>query len=179
MRLLDYNKIPMLIIAAITLCFWASSRYQPRLVALSATPDVSRESIETAIAAYQIKKPLTCKIDTIDHTRSDIRGVTERTAWWQPASITLTPAAFVSWGVLGSTLAHEIEVHCNQAFAVIHILNLISPELGTALAEISAYQHEINHQQRFGLSEREVEDVKLSQDPYLSKAPRWLVRIFG
>src|SRR5262245_61173679 len=71
--------------------------------------------------------------------------------------IRLTAAAFRSAAWLGSTLAHESEVHMNR-----HILGgkVHVSEEATAMQEIEAYDHEIANAARFGLAEEEVNEVK-------------------
>src|SRR5690606_25474533 len=61
------------------------------------------------------------------------------------------PSAFASWALLGSTLAHEIEVHCHQNFTLIRLFDIAGWE-GTENAEREAYAHELAHADRFGLT---------------------------
>jgi len=71
--------------------------------------------------------------------------------------IRLTAAAFRSAAWLGSTLAHESEVHMNRHFLAgkVHV-----SEEATAMQEIEAYDHELANAARFGLSEDEVKEIK-------------------
>ena len=79
--------------------------------------------------------------------------------------VTVGPAAFESWGLLGSTLAHELEVHCQQNFTYIRLLDLLGLD-GTLKAEREAYQHELSNAGRFHLGEVERENIKATMDFY-------------
>jgi hypothetical protein len=96
--------------------------------------------------------------------------------------------AFTSWGILGSTLAHEIEIHGNQSFLKIEFLNFLysyiqnnskfvssifpsfdimtyeNMGLGSYLAEKEAYSYEINSDKRFNLKIKEVLAIKNTLD---------------
>jgi hypothetical protein len=64
------------------------------------------------------------------------------------------PTAFSSWGMLGSTLAHEVEVHCRQNFPLIVLKDQLGLD-GTVEAEREAYEYEIQNAGRFGLDHRD------------------------
>jgi hypothetical protein len=72
--------------------------------------------------------------------------------------VLIGPAAFDSWALLGSTLAHEILVHCQQNFFLISVMDLLHLD-GTGAAERQAYEYELSHAQQFGLSEDDQELV--------------------
>ncbi len=77
--------------------------------------------------------------------------------------IRLTAAAFRSAGWLGSTLAHESEVHMNRHFAAGKVR---VSEAASAMQEIEAYDHEIAGASRFGLSEDEVKEIESRRRAY-------------
>jgi hypothetical protein len=60
--------------------------------------------------------------------------------------------AFENWSVLGSTLGHEIEIHCQQSFFMIHLFDLFGFD-GTGEAERQAYLYELANAERFGLGQ--------------------------
>ena len=69
------------------------------------------------------------------------------------------PVAFESWALLGSTLAHEIEIHCEQSFLLIRLMDTVGFS-GTLSAEREAYMHEISNRERFNLSEYEIANIR-------------------
>jgi hypothetical protein len=112
-------------------------------------PPVTQSAIDLALQLYGIEVPATAEHPTLDLALAD-RGLTTRGALMDKAIVTIGPAAFTSWGLLGSTLAHELEVHCRQNFLFIHVMDLVGLD-GTGEAERQAYQHELRNAHRFGL----------------------------
>lgn len=113
------------------------------------TPPLTQESIDLALVMFGIDVP-----NTADHPRLDLelhdRGLTARAAFMAKTQVTVGPAAFTSWGLLGATLAHELEVHCHQNFLLIAVLDALGLD-GTGQAERQAYIHELRNAKRFGL----------------------------
>ena len=68
-------------------------------------------------------------------------------------------AGFRSAGCLGSTIAHEVEVHVDRQIAK-GVRDPAGDEQGVAMHEIEAYDHELASQARFGLDEDELRLVR-------------------
>ena len=127
-------------------------------------------SIELAMLAYSIKAPKGCRSPRFNPDIND-RGVTIKRPWNDEYIVDIGPQAFENWAILGSTLSHEIEVHCNQNFMWVNFLNLIGLD-GTGFAERIAYNYEIANVDRFGLSTEDIESLSTIKDhyyPYLSE----------
>src|SRR5690606_19202846 len=107
------------------------------------------ESIDLAIAMFGIEVPASAEWPVLDKKIED-RGLTTRGAFMDKAKVTIGPAAFTSWALLGSTLAHELEVHCQQNFLFIYLMDLVGLD-GTGEAERQAYRHELTNAKRFSL----------------------------
>ncbi len=117
---------------------------------LEGRPPISRQSMARAIEAFKIQIPKKVNGPFIKLDMND-RGMTVRENTFSPASVYIGPDAFSSWALLGSTLAHEIEVHCRQNFLSIHFQSLAGIDsVGTA--EREAYAYELTNANRFGLS---------------------------
>lgn len=150
-----------------------------KVVAPEGIPAANQESIEIAMQMYGINKPEHVVGPVFDANLAD-RGLTTGGTLDSTRTVTIGPAAFTSWGVLGSTLAHEIEVHANQSFLGIVIVDkldsvqlsarkaigafipAVKPTVkelfegqGTWKAERDAYQYELAQAERFGLSDEE------------------------
>lgn len=126
----------------------AITRFKP--VQFVGGPSPSQSDINQALEAFEIKIPKNVK-GPFFSSELDDRGLTIRKGIMSDAVVYVGPEAFSSWGLLGSTLAHEIEVHCRQNFLAIHFQN-ISGFDGTGYAEREAYGYELAHAERFGLS---------------------------
>jgi len=111
---------------------------------------VSQDSVNLALVLYNIEIPDNANFPKLDGDLTD-RGLTTMHGLGTKLQVTVGPSAFSSWPLLGSTLAHELEVHCNQNFAAIRVMDLAGLD-GTGSAEREAYRHEIKHAKRFGLS---------------------------
>jgi hypothetical protein len=127
-------------------------------------PKPSQESVDLAIAMFGIEIPPSALHPEFDPKLED-RGLTTRATFMDRAKVTIGPAAFASWGLLGSTLAHELEVHCNQSFAVIWLLDLLRMD-GVAVAEREAYQYEIAGAERFSLDASDVQLISETVEYY-------------
>jgi hypothetical protein len=123
-------------------------RYKP--VQLAGEPSPSQSDINQALEAFDIRIPKNVKGPFFSSKLED-RGLTIRKGVMSDAVVYVGAEAFSSWALLGSTLAHEIEVHCRQNFLAIHFQN-ISGFDGTGHAEREAYGYELAHAERFGLT---------------------------
>lgn len=130
-------------------------------------PSLSQQSIDIAIAMFAIEIPANTKHPSFDASLED-RGLTTLNGWGKPLEVTIGPAAFASWALLGSTLAHELEVHCKQNFTLIRMKDLVGAD-GTKEAERDAYAHELAHAERFNLSRIERMNIQATMDFYYPK----------
>jgi hypothetical protein len=73
--------------------------------------------------------------------------------------------AFASASRLGSTIAHEVEVHVNRQIAK-GIHDPPSDEQGTLIQEVEAYDYELLNKDRFGLSDDELKLLKQRRASY-------------
>jgi hypothetical protein len=129
------------------------------VVAPEGAPPITQASIDLAMQMYGIKLPSDTEPPMLDLNMQD-RGLTTRSPILDKARVSIGPAAFSSWALLGSTLAHEIEVHCQQNFFAIYIMDLVGLD-GTGAAERQAYVHELSHADRFGTPD---DDAKMIAD---------------
>ena len=127
-------------------------------------PPITQESLYRAIAMYNIRIPHGVAFPTLDPNLQD-RGLTSLNPWTKRFTVKIGPAAFQSWALLGSTLAHEFEVHCRQSFLWIHMQDLVGLN-GTDQAEREAYAYEISSAPRFGLSADEIGMIQETVDYY-------------
>jgi len=127
-------------------------------------PPMTQESIDIAIEMFGINIPVNAENPTLDMKLED-RGLTTLNGWGKKLEVTVGPAAFSSWAVLGSTLAHELEIHCNQNFAVIRMKDMLGLE-GTNGAEREAYMHELSNAERFHLKDADQMSIRSTMDYY-------------
>ncbi len=126
-------------------------------VILHGKPKFTQESIDIAVHAYNIKILPFQDWPKIDLQLND-RGLTIPGNIIYNAKVLIGPEAYSSWGILGSTLAHEMEIHCNQNVYLIVLKDLLGFN-GTHDAEREAYTYEIQNQQRFNLTLHEVSEI--------------------
>jgi hypothetical protein len=149
----------------------------------SSPPELNQESIQIAMEAFSIKLPKEVSYPQFSATLED-RGLTTGGALEPTKQVFIGTPAFTSWAVLGSTLAHEIEIHGNQSFLKILLTDKLSSlslsarnyvgevvpavkpsartqfeEDGTWKAERDAYLYEVNQAKRFGLSQQEKNSI--------------------
>lgn len=118
-------------------------------------PSASQKSIDLALLLFGIEVPMNTTHPTYDPELTD-RGLTKINPF-APNKVTIGPSAFTSWGLLGSTLAHEIEIHCKQRMFLVRLIGMITfSDIGVAFAEQQAYYHEINSRSRFHLSREDL-----------------------
>jgi hypothetical protein len=130
----------------------------------SSKPPMTQESIDVAMEMFGIEIPKNASNPTLDMKLED-RGLTTLNGWGKKLEVTVGPAAFTSWAVLGSTLAHEIEIHCNQNFALIRMKDMLGLE-GTNGAEREAYMHELSNSDRFHLKDADTSSIRATMDYY-------------
>ena len=145
-------------------------------------PAQSQESVDIAAELFSIAIPSKVSGPFFDPLLED-RGLTTGGTLSAEKNVTIGPAAFTSWSVLGSTLGHEIEVHVQQSFLKVVLLDKLThaklearkavgrvfPSLkpsarqlfdqGTWSAEREAYLFEFNSAKRFQLSEEEMHSI--------------------
>lgn len=132
---------------------------QVTVVAPATAPIPGQAAVDLALMLYGIEVPPSAEHPLYDAALKD-RGLTSRGAFMTKAEVTVGPAAFTSWALLGSTLAHELEVHSRQNFLFIYVMDVVGLD-GTGEAERQAYVHELRNAKRFGL---EVADAELIAD---------------
>lgn len=161
-----------------------------------ARPLPSQNSVDLAMVAYGIFGGDHVSWPVFDASLSD-RGLTSGATLEQRRDITVGAPAFTSWGVLGSTLGHEIEIHGNQSFLKIMAFDGVSRVSqsaldlvlanraeargqqvedrvfwGTIKAEREAYFFEMNSAKRFGLRPDEVNSIQVVMEEYYSEASK-------
>lgn len=143
-------------------------------------PRISQRNIDIAVELFNIDVPSNVVGPTLDRNLYD-RGLTSGDSLGNVKTVAIGPAAFSSWGILGSTLGHEVEVHARQSFIKIVLLDKFEKiketsltmlsralpplkikaprgdlDLGTWRAEREAYTFEMTQYKRFGLNFQEV-----------------------
>jgi len=158
--------------ATVEQTFWSDLR-AVKTVLPATPPPLTQESIDLALSYYNIRIPVGTSHPRLDLDLAD-RGLTLRSLAFSDAIVTIGPAAFESWALLGSTLAHEIEVHCQQNFAIIFLMDAVGLD-GTGEAERQAYLHELKNAPRFGLNvvdRRLIEETMAYFYPINASSPR-------
>lgn len=160
------------------------------VVAPETSPDFNQEAVDIAMVMFSIDHPHTIDGPRFDAALED-RGLTTGGLILPNKTVTVGPTAFTSWAVLGSTLAHEIEIHVDQSFFKIvatdylmgwqmsarRFVGKFVPALkpsakesfendGTWAAEREAYMYEIRNAKRFGLTNEELSSIWRVMDFY-------------
>ncbi|MGE0174279.1 MAG: hypothetical protein AB7T49_15895 [Oligoflexales bacterium] len=125
-------------------------------------PAMSQDSINLALVMFNIEVPENARHPILDPFLVD-RGRTTLYGYSEKLEVAVGPNAFTSWSILGATLAHELEVHCHQSFALIRLLDSAGL-LGTENAEREAYLHELSGSRRFHLTAQEQENISQTLD---------------
>lgn len=141
-----------------------------KLVPPSSRPAMNQESINRALKMFAIEVPDSANYPRFDRDLED-RGLTTLNGWGSRLDVTVGPAAFTSWALLGSTLAHELEVHCRQNFFMIRMKDMLGLE-GTESAEREAYMHELANSERFQLKNDDQVNIKATMDFYYPEPGR-------
>lgn len=164
-----FHVLSLGLAVALSYLFWSSATSEnearifsekSRIIAVEApqsAPLPNQESINAALAMYGIEVPADAGLPLFDSTLRD-RGMTLRGNWSGKSLVLIGPAAFDSWPLLGSTLAHELLVHCQQNFFLISLMDLLHLD-GTGAAERQAYEYELAHSEQFHLSDDDRELV--------------------
>jgi hypothetical protein len=156
----------------------ASIRQAPSNVNLPAgRPVIGQAAIEFAMRAFAIKMDSDSITGPFYDSSLEDRGMTLRRGLASPAVVMIGREAFASWGLLGSTLAHEIEVHCRQNFLAIHLQNLAGFD-GTGAAEREAYRYELVNAERFGLGHYDRELIRSTMTYFYPEQENNLARRF-
>ena len=142
----------------------------------TSSPEFSEKSIAKALALYGIQLPRNVRGPFISKELED-RGVTIREGLNEKLVVYIGRDAFSSWALLGSTLGHEIEVHCRQNFLAIHLQNLAGFD-GTGAAEREAYKYELSHAGRFGLNQDDREFIKNAAEYFYPQQQGFFVQKF-
>ncbi len=135
-----------------------------KVVAPQTAPAISQDSVDLALVMFGIPVPPNAEHPKLDRELRD-RGLTARGAFMEKAQVTIGPSAFTSWGLLASTLAHELEVHCRQSFFLIYVMDLAGLD-GTGEAERQAYVHELRNAKRFGLDRGDADLIADTMEYY-------------
>ena len=127
-------------------------------------PEANQESINLAMVAYGINMYDHDRLPQFDPKVLD-RGITQKIGLSDYKVVTIGRPGFESWSILGSTLAHEIEIHCRQNFILIALADALGFD-GTGIAEREAYDWELSQSFRFGLLSEERSSIKATVDSY-------------
>ncbi len=131
-------------------------------------PPMSQESVDLAMKMFAIEIPEGASYPRFDPDLED-RGLTTMNGWGKELEVTVGPAAFTSWALLGSTLAHELEVHCRQSFFLIRVKDMMGLN-GTDQAEREAYLYELTNSERFHLKTADQLNIRATMDYYYPMA---------
>lgn len=134
---------------------------------LTKPPTPGQRAIDQAMILFDIKVSKGIDWPLYDpHLGYKYRAIALQEEVLGRKSILIGKASFYSWGVLGSTLAHEIEVHGRQS---IFWLSLRARLFGisTASAEVEAYNYEIYSAKRFGLTKEDISSLKEQREDQL------------
>lgn len=134
---------------------------------LAKPPSPGQRAIDQAMILFDIKVSKDVDWPLYDPYLEDYyRAIALQEEVLGRKSILIGKASFYSWGVLGSTLAHEIEVHGRQS---IFWLSLRARLFGisAASAEVEAYNYEIYSAKRFGLTKEDISSLKEQREDQL------------
>lgn len=148
----------------LTSCSFETQQFNLNYEELHHSPPQTQESIDKAIKLFRIQVPQRANWPKLNKDMAE-RGMTTYYGLNKKLLVEIGPAAFESWALLGSTLGHELEVHCKQSFILINIKDRLGLD-GTLDAERDAYQHELDDAERFGLSIEEQRQIKMTMDFY-------------
>ncbi|WP_397600482.1 hypothetical protein [Silvanigrella sp.] len=187
--------IPLLFITSLFYCLFLSFQERKKYALLQKNmadisviypkevPTNSNDNIDLAMALFSIDIDENIE-NPIYNDELPYRGLTLGNAFSKNKQVLIGKMAFESWGILGSTLAHEIEIHGKQSFLEIEILNYLYtlkrvPEklfvnfyhntsklnydnlgYGSYMAEKEAYNHELDSKKRFNLNNNEIYAIR-------------------
>jgi len=130
--------------------FWKAMA-KVKVIPPPGAPSAGQASIDLAVIMFGIKVPPNVTGPTFDPSVRD-RGITTTNPFFVNSVVRIGPAAFDSWSILASTLAHELEIHCNQRMVFVLALDRLGFD-GILAAEQQAYRYELRNAQRFGTNE--------------------------
>jgi hypothetical protein len=139
-------------------------------------PSPTDANIRIAMEIYSIQVPVKINGPFVDLKMED-RGLTVRKGVASSPTVYVGREAFQSWALLGSTLAHEIEIHCRQNFLSIHFQNIAGMD-GTGSAEREAYRYELANANRFGLAQYDQDLIRSTMSYFYPERESRLVRGF-
>ena len=123
-------------------------------------PEKGMESVKIAIDRFNIKIPENVTLIYYNPNNKEDRAVT--LARIDGARhVYVTDMAFTSWGMLGATLLHELEVHCVQDMSFVWDKSMDKHTKKSIIAsyEREAYNYEISNANRLGLTEKEIRSI--------------------
>lgn len=153
-----------------------------KVLAPYSIPGQSQESLDLAAELFSVDISHNVVGPFFDSHLED-RGLTTGGTINAQKTVTIGPAAFTSWSVLGSTLGHEVEIHAKQSFLKVVLLDKLTHvklalrkgigrvfpqfkpsvrqlfEEGTWSAEREAYLFELGSAKRFHLSIEETQSI--------------------
>lgn len=121
---------------------------------LGGRPAIAQQNIDLALEAFGIEIPPGVNPPVLDVDCPDRGAYLIKTK-----TVSIGPAAFESWAILGSTLSHELEIHARQSIPMVWVMPFFGVN-GLVRAEREAYLHEIASAKRFGLTDREVSKIR-------------------
>jgi len=129
-----------------------------------ALPAMTEESIHLAMNFFEIDLPANTAMPTLNK-KLKVRGMTTRSLMQTMNKVEIGPEAFMSWGLLASTIAHEVEIHCKQNLLLINLQEMVGINANVK-AEREAYNHELSNAKKFGLRAFEIHNIRRSRDYY-------------
>lgn len=128
-------------------------------VQVHGVPDPTNpQHVAIAMRAFGIHLPANTSWPIYNRQTTD-RGLTTPGNIFYNTRVDLGYDAFSSWSILGSTLLHEVEVHCHQNVYWIVFKDLLQLN-GTDDAERDAYAYEVANRYRVSLTAAEVLDIQ-------------------
>lgn len=124
-------------------------------------PYPSNESIKGAIEIFNIKVPSYTSYEYSNDNDPTTRGTANYDG--RNCYVHINNIAFEDWQILGSTLAHEIEIHCRQSPTVVALTRMLLLD-AESIYERSAYQYELDNRERFGLSDDQAGGIKAAMN---------------
>lgn len=119
-------------------------------VNLTNPPKCDQYNLDLAYVMYSINKPIWAKYPIYKEAYCDdflycdegVRGAFFYHKIIKRRPVEIYCSAFTSWGMLGSVIAHEVEVHGNQDIGIMSYEQI----------ESEAYLYQYNNAERFGLT---------------------------
>lgn len=147
-----------------------NARERKESIGLQGKPNPSNLSIQMALDFYNIEIPSRCNhpVYVEVENKSRDRAIITLPGWIGRRDVLVYRGAFLSWGVLASTLAHELEIHCKQStIEYILLQGLYGTKYADARAEIPAYDLEISRAKEYGTDKAFVDEMKEYRQEYV------------